>query len=170
MQIFITGTDTNIGKTLVSSWLCLHTRYDYFKPLQTGSSEGKDSEVVAQLAGPKIHAESYVYKAPLAPAAAAALEKQSIDIHTIKLPDVPHLIVEGAGGLMVPINPHTLMIDLIKLFSIPVILVARSSLGTINHTLLSLEALRARNVEVLGVITSGLFNHPNCDAIEFYGK
>jgi dethiobiotin synthetase len=97
------------------------------------------------------------------------LEQQEIDINKIKLPETPHLIVEGAGGLMVPINQKYLMIDLIKKFSIPVILVASSKLGTINHTLLSLEALRRRNIQLLGVIMSGELNTHNRNAIEYYG-
>jgi dethiobiotin synthetase len=170
MHIFITGTDTNIGKTVASSWLCLHTGYDYFKPIQTGYTEGSDSGTVFQLAGNKIHKEAYVYKEALSPHLAANFEKEIIDVSRIKIPKVENLIIEGVGGLLVPINKDYFVIDLIKYFSVPVILVGSSRLGTINHTLLSLEALRARKIETLGVIVCGNLNQNNCDAIELYGK
>jgi dethiobiotin synthetase len=169
MQVFITGTDTNIGKTLVASWLCLHTGYDYFKPIQTGSCEGIDSQTVFLLSGSKIFPEAYVYHEPVSPHLAAKLENQVIDIKNIKLPNSSYLIVEGAGGVLVPINENTLMIDLIKHFNIPVMLVVSARLGTINHTLLSLEALRKRDIDILGVTMIGDNLHA-CEAIEFYGK
>jgi len=170
MQVFITGTDTNVGKTLVSSWLCLHTHHEYFKPIQTGGSEGTDSEIVSQLAGTPIHKEIYLYKQPVSPHLAAKYENNIIDISYIKLPESPNLIVEGAGGVLVPINRDFLMIDIIKQLNIPVIIVARSSIGTINHTLLSLEALHRREIPILGVIVNGVINKDNSEAIEFYGN
>jgi len=170
MHIFITGTDTNIGKTLVSSWLCLHTGYDYFKPIQTGSDEGTDSATVASLEGRRVWPESFIYKAPLSPHLAAKLEGQEIDVRKIILPKTENLIIEGAGGVMTPINGDCLMVDLISMLQLPTIVVASSKLGTINHTLLTLQALRARRIEVLGVIVSGRENPDNCQAIEFYGK
>jgi dethiobiotin synthetase len=169
MQVFVTGTDTNIGKTLVSTWLCLHTGYDYFKPIQTGSCDPTDSEFVSDIIDSKVFPEHICLKAPLSPHAAARLENKTITLDTIKLPLSNHLIVEGAGGLMVPINDQFFMIDLIQQLSIPVILVASSRLGTINHTLLSLEALRHRSIDVLGVIFSGDLNASNKDAIQNYG-
>ncbi|EER20796.1 MULTISPECIES: dethiobiotin synthase [spotted fever group] len=169
MQVFITGTDTNIGKTFISSWLCLHTGYEYFKPIQTGCYEGTDSNTISRFTDSKIHKETYLYQEPLSPHLAAMFENKEIDISKIQLPKTKNLIIEGAGGLLVPINRNYLMIDLIKLLSIPVILVASSELGTINHTLLSLEALKSRNIEILGCVVSGKLNQYNCDAIEFYG-
>lgn len=168
MQLFIAGTDTDVGKTTISSWLCLHSGYDYFKPVQTGLN--RDSAVVQTLSGVNIHKESYIYKTPVSPHLAARLEEEMIDIVQIKLPPAPNLIIEGAGGLLVPINEHSLMIDLIKRMKTPVLLVARAAIGTINHTLLSLEALRSRDIPVMGVVVSGELNQDNCDAIEFYGK
>lgn len=170
MQIFISGTDTNIGKTTIASWLCLQAGYDYFKPLQTGSNEQTDSQTVAGLIEGKVHKEAYVYSHPLSPHLAAKLQNEIIDVKRIQLPDSLNLIIEGAGGLMVPINQTVLMIDLIKQLNVPVLLVASSRLGTINHTLLSLEALRVRRIPILGVIVNGEANLPNCEAIEFYGK
>lgn len=172
MQIFITGTDTNIGKTIVSSWLCLHTGYSYFKPIQTGSINNTDSNFIKKL-NINTYQESFVYKHPASPHLAARLENQSININNINIPKDNNLIIEGAGGLLVPINKNILLIDLIKKINVPVILVAKSTLGTINHTLLSLEALRSRNINILGVILNNISNQDfkhNLQAIEFYGK
>ena len=168
MRVFITGTDTDVGKTTISSWLCLHTGYDYFKPIQTGTVT--DSDALRRLSHSTIHAEVFCYSQPLSPHAAARYDGGSIALDRITLPATDRLIVEGAGGVLVPLNDQDLMIDLIKHLGLPVILVARSTLGTINHTLLSLEALRQRNITVLGVILSGPENPGNAQAIETYGS
>lgn len=170
MQIWVAGTDTNIGKTIISSWLCLQTGSAYFKPIQTGTLEDRDAARVHVLSGVKIHPEIFSYKAPLSPHVAAALENEEIDIKKIALPPEKKLIVEGAGGLLVPINKKYLMVDLMKQLNIPIMLVASSRLGTINHTLLSLEALNHRKLEVLGVIMNGPINEDNRKSIEFYGN
>ena len=169
MKIFITGTDTNVGKTLISSWIALHTGFSYFKPIQTGLNEGSDSLEVHKLSKAKTYLEVYAYKEPLSPHLAAKIENDMIDIEKIVLPEVSNLIIEGAGGVLVPINDSYLMIDLIKKLDAPVILIAPTTLGTINHTLLSLEALKSRNIMVLGVIMNGKQNPQNSNAIEFYG-
>lgn len=170
MKIFITGTDTNVGKTLISSWIALHTGFSYFKPIQTGTRDGSDSFEVQKLSDTKIYLESYAYKEPLSPHLAAKLENDMIDIEKIVLPPSRNLIIEGAGGVLVPINDTYLMVDLIEKLGAPVILVARTTLGTINHTLLSLEVLRSRNIPVLGVIMNGEQNPQNSDSIELYGR
>jgi dethiobiotin synthetase len=172
MQIFVTGTDTNIGKTVISTWLCLKSGYQYFKPIQTGSNEGTDSNFVKQIAKAKTHKESHIYQAPLSPHLAAIQENQEINIKNIKLPAVNNLIIEGAGGVLVPINQKFLMIDLIKQLKVPVIIVSPARLGTINHTLLTIKALNLRKIEILGVIMNGAseFDLDNIAAIEFYGK
>ena len=170
MIVFVTGTDTDIGKTLVSSWLCLHTGYDYFKPIQTGGVASLDSKTVFLLSKAKVHKEAYVFKNPLSPHMAAQDEGIYIDIQKIKLPKTNNLIIEGAGGLLVPLNDQYFIINLISHFKIPVILIARSKLGMINHTLLSLECLRQRNIKVLGVILSGEKNERNNESIKCYGK
>lgn len=170
MHIFITGTDTDIGKTVISSWLCLQTNYSYFKPIQTGTEEGSDSQSVYALTGRMPYEEAYRFKAPLSPHLAASRQGQAIDPFSIALPDCPNLIIEGAGGLLVPLNRQACMIDLIDHMKAPVILVARSKLGTINHTLLSLNALRLRSISVLGVILNGSLNSESAESIEFYGK
>ena len=170
MNYFITGTDTDIGKTLVSSWLCLHTNYAYFKPIQTGSIHNTDSQTVANLAGVKIYPESYLFKDPVSPHLASQRTNTQIDLLDIKLPQKSNLIIEGAGGLLTPINKQHSMIDLIKQTQAYVILVCSSRVGTINHTLLSLEALRARSISNVGVIMSGNVNMDNIQAIEYYGN
>lgn len=170
MKIFITGTDTNVGKTLISSWIALHTGFSYFKPIQTGTRNGSDSFEVQKLSDTRIYPDSYSYKEPLSPHLAAKLENDIIDIEKIVLPPSRNLIVEGAGGVLVPINDTYLMVDLIEKLGSPVILVARTTLGTINHTLLSLEVLRSRNIPVLGVIMNGEQNPQNNDSIELYGR
>ena len=170
MKIFITGTDTNVGKTLISSWIALHTGFSYFKPIQTGTRDGSDSLEVQKLCKANIHPEVYAYKEPLSPHLAANLENDMIDIEKIVLPPSRNLIIEGAGGVLVPINDTHLMIDLIKKLGAPVILVARTTLGTINHTLLSLEALRSQNIPVLGVIMNGEKKTQNSNSTELYGR
>jgi dethiobiotin synthetase len=170
MNIFITGTDTNVGKTVVSSWLCLHTGADYFKPIQTGAREGRDTDWVRSYSGARVHPEAYCYQAPVSPHLAAAAEQDVIDITTIQCPMVPRLMIEGAGGVFVPLSKQTLMIDLIQQFHVPTLVVAASRLGMINHTLLTLAALRARQIPVLGVIVTGMPNQDACEAIETYGE
>jgi dethiobiotin synthetase len=170
MKIFLTGTDTSVGKTVISSWLCCHTSYSYWKPIQSGELELSDSKIVENISKTIIHKESYLFKNPVSPHLASILEKKSIDINTITLPNEKNLIVEGVGGVLVPLNEKTLLVDFIESLNIPVILVVRSTLGTINHTLLSLEALKKRSIPILGVIMNGPLNKDNIEAIEFYGK
>ncbi|AZY53165.1 dethiobiotin synthase [Bordetella avium] len=173
--VFVTGTDTGVGKTLVSALLTRAWQADYWKPLQTGlAEESGDSATVAALARlppERLHAPAYALQAPLAPWAAASLENTCIDATRLTLPETAApLVVEGAGGLYVPIDERSLIIDLIDNLGLPVVLAARSGLGTINHTLLSLEALRARKLPVLGVIMSGPPSDDNRRAIEHFGR
>ncbi len=170
MKIFITGTDTNIGKTTISSWLCLHSGYSYFKPIQTGAIIDRDSNLVSWLSGCYAYPEVYRYPAPVSPHLAARLAGDEIDISKIHLPAEEKLIIEGAGGIYVPINDKLLMVDLIEYLAVPVLIVASSALGTINHTLLTISALKDRSIEPLGVILNGEPNIENVKAIEYYGK
>lgn len=164
MRIFVTGTDTGVGKTIVSSWLCLHTAATYVKPIQTGSQEGRDRHVLAKLAGVPTDPESYCYAAPLSPHLAARCVGETIDLETIRLPEADPLVVEGAGGILVPLTERALMVDLIARFSLPVLLVASTRLGTLNHTLLTLEALRKRGIVPLGVVL--VENEPQADEVK----
>jgi dethiobiotin synthase len=170
MQVFVTGTDTNVGKTLVCSWLCAHTKATYYKPIQSGCLTDSDSQTVSQLTNAEIYPEDYRLKAPLSPHLAAQQEQIEIKLETFRLPAKNPLIVEGAGGILVPINQNTLMVDLIKYFQLPTIIVCRTSLGTINHTLLTLQVLQQHRITVYGVIMSGEPNQDNLNTIEHYGK
>ncbi len=171
---FVTGTDTDVGKTVVSAWLLAHLDACYWKPVQAGTVPETDTQTVRRLAEApedRILPEAYVLKEPMAPHEAARREGISIDMAKLVAPqDDRLLIVEGAGGLLVPLNEKDYVIDLIEDLNLPVILVARSTLGTINHTLLSLEALRRRGLVVAGVVINGPESPHNRAAIERYGK
>ena len=173
---FITGTDTNVGKTVLSALLCAALQGRYWKPVQTGAREGTDREQVktwAGLDGDRVLPESYLLDEPVSPHLAARLAGQEIVLKKITPPALVSglpLIVEGAGGVMVPINSRQLMTDLMRHLNMPVVLAARSTLGTINHSLLSLERLRNEGIRVLGVVLIGPENHENRKAIEHYGQ
>jgi dethiobiotin synthetase len=173
-RYFITGTDTGVGKTVLSALLCAALDASYWKPIQTGTEVDSDSGTVralAKLAPDKILLEAYQFAPPVSPHLAARLTGVRIELAKIKLPagNLP-LIVEGAGGVLVPLNERELMVDLMGRLGLPVLLAARSSLGTINHTTLSLAALRNAGIEVAGVVMIGEPNAENRAAIEEYGK
>lgn len=173
-QFVVAGTDTGVGKTLVAAMLAAGLPASYWKPIQSGLAETTDTKIVQHLSGlPNAFflPEAYRLKTPISPHASAALDGIVIDRARLCLPTVEgRLIVEGAGGLMVPINDQTLLIDVIGEWGLPVLLVGRSRLGTINHTLLSLAALRGYGVEVLGVVMNGESDDVSRQAIEFYGQ
>lgn len=157
--LIISGTDTGIGKTVVAAGLAAALGAHYWKPIQAGTVDGTDSDRARALGVPPRHvvAEKQRLRLPASPHLAAEAQGRSIDPRTLALPTVRPLIVEGAGGLMVPIrrDPPWLMIDQFALWGAPVLLVARTALGTINHSLLSFEALKARGVPVAGLIFVG---------------
>lgn len=165
MSAFIvTGTDTGIGKTVFSAALAGAMGAYYWKPVQSGLEEDSDSETVMRLGGlprQRIVPEAYRLQAPLSPHRAAELEDIEIRRDAFELPSVSPLVVEGAGGLMVPLRRDCLNIDLFADWQLPVVLCARTSLGTINHTLLSIEALRLRDMRVVGVAFIGDANPDN---------
>ncbi len=174
-QFFITGTDTNIGKTVVSAMLTLGLGYAYWKPIQSGLAPITDTEFVRSATGlddSYFIPERYRLTQPLSPHAAAKIDGVRIALSDFQLPstDKPGLIVEGAGGLMVPLNGQDLMIDLIRSLNLPVCLVTRSTLGTINHTLMSIATLQHAKIPILGVIINGQKNQINREAIAHYGK
>ncbi len=172
-QLFITGTDTAIGKTLVAAVLMAGLGGYYWKPIQSGTEEKTDTQWVkekTELPPDHFHPETYCLKRPLSPHASALAEGVLIDLDRFRLPETTPLIVEGAGGIMVPLNHRFFIIDLIKKLDIPILLVVSSTLGTINHTLLSLEQLRRSYVQVYGVVMNGPKNDLNRQAIEYYGK
>lgn len=154
--VVVTGTDTDIGKTVFSAGLTAALQASYWKPVQSGLEGPTDSDTVARLSGRPVLPEAYRLRLPASPHLSAAREGVEIDPARLALPEVPGpLVVEGAGGLMVPLTRRTLFLDVIADWGAPVILAARTALGTINHTLLSLEALRARRVRVAGVVFLG---------------
>ncbi|RVA17047.1 ATP-dependent dethiobiotin synthetase BioD [Mesorhizobium sp. M7D.F.Ca.US.004.03.1.1] len=158
-RIVITGTDTGIGKTVFSAGLAGLLDGFYWKPVQSGLDDETDSEVVARLAGlppGRVLPEVYRLKEPLSPHRSAELDGVAIDVARLSLPVLPGpLVIEGAGGLMVPLNRQTRFIDIFAQWHLPVILCARTALGTINHTLLSIEALRARSIPLIGLAFIG---------------
>lgn len=175
-RFFVAGTDTGVGKTVVSALLCAALDATYWKPIQTGSREGTDRSTamrIAELPRARTIPETYCFSPPVSPHLAARQASKRIELAKIRLPQLnsdENLIVEGAGGVFVPINETQLMTDLMRHLKLPVLLVARGSLGTINHTTLSLAALRAADIEIGGVIMVGERNIENRKAIEHYGK
>jgi malonyl-CoA O-methyltransferase len=172
--VFVTGTDTGIGKTLVAACLVRRWHADYWKPAQTGlAEEPGDTETVSYLAAlppHRRHPPAHAFQAPLSVEAAAALEGATVSLADFTVPrTAAPLVVEGAGGVLVPIAPGVLMIDLIAQCALPVIVVARTALGTINHTLLTLAALRARDIQIAGVILVGDPSPGNAEAIARHG-
>ncbi|HJN22381.1 MAG TPA: dethiobiotin synthase [Rhodospirillales bacterium] len=172
--VFVTGTDTGIGKTVVSAWLVHHMEADYWKPVQAGLADGTDAEAVRRLAGlgpDRIHPSAYELNAPLSPHEAARLDGVHIRMERIVRPRAARpLVVEGAGGLLVPLNKDHFIIDLIALCKLPAILVSRSGLGTINHSLLSIEAMRRRDISIAGIVLIGPENPGNHRTIEEFGR
>jgi dethiobiotin synthetase/malonyl-CoA O-methyltransferase len=173
---FITGTDTNAGKTVLSALLCAALPGRYWKPIQTGAREDSDRRQVQSWAGLEsdhLLPEAYLFDDPVSPHLAAQREGREIALAHIVLPaehSTLPLIAEGAGGVMAPVNSREFMIDLMRHLALPVVLAARSTLGTINHTLLSVQCLRNAGLPIIGVVMIG---PPDCDnrkAIEHYGK
>lgn len=157
-SIFVSGIGTDVGKTIVSSILVKALNWDYWKPVQSGSLDFTDSNNISILteASCTIHNEAFKLKEPLSPHAAAEIDGIDISLDEFSLPKTDKgLIIEGAGGLLVPLNRKDLVIDLIKKLNVPVILVSKNYLGSINHTLLSIEALNTRNIPILGIIFNG---------------
>lgn len=172
MQFFITGIGTEIGKTVVSAVVTEYLQADYWKPVQSGDLHWTDTMKVQSLTSNSksvFHPERHRLNAPLSPHASAALDGVQINLSDFTLPQTSnHLVVEGAGGLMVPLNEHDVLIDLIQQLQIPVILVSRNYLGSINHTLLSFEALKQRNIPIAGIVFNGEPNPASESFIENY--
>lgn len=171
-RYIVTGTDTDVGKTVFAAALAAHLGAHYWKPVQAGTEGGTDSQRVARLggAGVRIVPEAHVLAAPCSPHEAARIDGVTIAPDDLALPlaDGP-LVVEGAGGVLVPYDPDLLAADLFARWGLPVILVARTALGTISHSLLSLEALKARGIAVHGVVFVGAGNPASEAAITRLG-
>jgi dethiobiotin synthetase len=174
-HFFITGTDAGIGKTTLAALLCAALDAVYWKPIQTGTLEGSDRVTVMRLAGigtDRTLDEIYKFVPPVSPDLAARWAGVEIDLGKITLPSTmanDWLVIEGAGGVLVPVNQKQFMLDLMAKLKLPVILAARSGLGTVNHTLLSLAALHAAELQVHGVVLIGDQNRENRETIERFG-
>lgn len=170
----VTGTDTEIGKTVFSAGLTGMIGARYWKPVQAGLDDGSDSERVARLAGispERVHKEAYRLTTPCSPHQAAAIDGVIIDPGRLDPPQGEGpLVIEGAGGALVPLSEDLLYADVFARWRLPTILVARTALGTINHSLLSLEALRARGVPIHGIAFVGDANEETERVICSIGK
>lgn len=159
-QYFVTGIGTDIGKTVVSAVLCRRLNAAYYKPIQAGNLENLESDFIKNLVpGITIFETKYKLNNPLSPHLAAKLDNVRIDIENITLPNFKEsLIVEGAGGILVPLNDEYTILDLIKKLKLPVIVIVKHYLGSINHSLLTCEVLKQSGVEIAGIIFNGESN------------
>ena len=174
---FITGTDTNVGKTIVSAILVNKLDAVYHKPIQCGLNKNgmKDSDIIFEICKKKtIIKETYFFKKPLSPNIAAVDENVMIDIKKLKqiqkVKSDKKMIVEGAGGLHVPINKNLYLYDFANIFKLPVILVCRTRLGTINHTLLSIKCIKEKNINLFGLVFVGEEEPETIETILYHGK
>lgn len=166
-RIIVAGIDTDTGKTVASAILCQALKADYWKPVQAGDLDNTDSHKIAQWASEtNIHPEAYRLTQPMSPHAAATIDQVVIDEQQLMLPHTENdLIIELAGGLMVPLREDFLSIDWVEKTGLPVVLVSNYYLGSINHTLLSLNALKQRGIPLLGIIFNGEKNPTSYDVI-----
>lgn len=159
LRLVVTGTDTGIGKTVFSAALTDALGAYYWKPIQSGLDDETDSETVRRLGripSDRILPESWRLKTPVSPHLSAAIDGVTLIPEALSPPDVTSaLVIEGAGGLLVPLTRRDVFADVFARWQIPVVLCARTGLGTINHTLLSLEAMRKRQIPILGVAFIG---------------
>lgn len=160
-QYFITGTGTGVGKTFISGLLTYKLKAKYWKPIQAGTQTGTDIEFIQKITRlPEEHfiPSAHILKTPSSPHLAAQIEEKQIsllDFAHISLSEYPNLIVEGAGGILVPINDYQTILDLIRFLELPVIVVSQHYLGSINHTLLTLRVLEQSNIPIKGIIFNG---------------
>ncbi len=171
-KIFVTGIGTDVGKTVVSAILCEALKSDYWKPVQTGNYFSSDAEKVKKIVSNNktlIHPEVYSLKQYMSPHAAAELEGINIDFETLVPPKTENtLIIEGAGGIMVPLNKKFLIVDLISRLEAETIIVVQNYLGSINHTLMTMDCLKHRGVNILGWVLNGPHHKLSEDIINEY--
>lgn len=162
MRIFITGIGTEVGKTIISAILTEALQADYWKPVQAGDLHDSDTHKVERLiSNSRSHFfdETHRLNHPMSPHAAAERDGVKIRLSDFKIPETDnHLVIEGAGGLMVPLNQEDCVVDLIDQIEAEVVLVSRHYLGSINHTLLSIEELKKRGIAIKGIIFNGKEN------------
>lgn len=171
-RFVVAGTDTNVGKTVIAAGLAVALGAYYWKPIQSGLADATDTAEVLRLGVPaeRVLPEAYRLARPLSPHRAAELDGVTIDPVRLAPPEVSPLVIELAGGLMVPVTRARLQIDVVAGWRLPVVLVARTGLGTINHTLLSLEALRSRGIAAHGVAFVGGADEDNERTIAEMGR
>lgn len=174
-QIVVTGTDTGIGKTVFSAGLAHLLGANYWKPIQAGLERETDAEVVARLgslSGDRIVPEVHRLRTPASPYHSAEIDGVRIDADSLAVPDTGGrpLVIEGAGGLMVPLSLGIVYADVFERWRLPAVLCARTALGTINHSLLSIEALRKRHIDILGIAFIGERNAETESAICEIGR
>lgn len=171
---FVTGIGTGIGKTVVSAILAEKLNADYWKPIQSGDLDISDSLFIKNLISntkTAIHPERYRLSQPLSPHLSARLDGVEITTAAIQIPETNNnLIIEGAGGLMVPLNDKELILDLIQALKVKVIVVSQNYLGSINHTLLTLEVLKANQIDIAGLIFNGSPNKETENYITNYSN
>jgi dethiobiotin synthase len=173
-SLFVTGTDTNVGKTLLSALLVAALDAIYWKPIQTGARDGTDRHTVmklAQILEAQTVPETYCFDPPVSPHLAAEASGVRIDLARIRPPAnvAKPIIAEGAGGILVPVNESELMLDLARHIGFPVLIAARAALGTINHTLLTVRALACAKIHIQGLVMIGHRNKDNERSIEHFG-
>jgi dethiobiotin synthetase len=158
-KLFVAGIGTDVGKTVISAVLVEALKADYFKPIQCGSLDDSDTMWVRKLVENTqsiIHEEAYRLNGFMSPHAAAKEDGVKVEVNSIDLPDTENtIIIEGAGGLMVPLNDREMVVDLISHFDAETVLVSQNYLGSINHTILSVELLKARGIKIAGLIFNG---------------
>lgn len=172
--IAIAGIHTGIGKTIVSAVIAEALAADYWKPVQAGELENSDTLIVSKLISnglSRVHTEAARLTQPLSPHAAANIDNISIDYKNFTFPETDNiLIIETAGGIHSPMNDEATMVDFISHYNLPVILVSNNYLGSINHTLMSVEVMKARGINLLGIIINGDRNNDSETFIEQYSK
>ena len=176
-QVFLTGTDTDVGKTLVAASLLLaDPQRSYWKPVQSGAAQDTDTGWIRRVTGlsaQRLYPEHTVLQAPLSPHIAAAREGALVQVQDIFPPpgaDTAPLLIEGAGGVLVPLNEQQTMLDLMLHLQAPVLVVARSTLGTINHSLLTVRVLRQAGLKVWGVVFSGPPDPKAMESVRHFGE
>ena len=170
-KIFVTGIGTDVGKTICSSIIVKALNADYWKPIQAGDLLNSDTLKVKSLTNCKAFPEAYQLSEPMSPHAAAIIDNITIDLDQLNAPETDNmLVIEGAGGLMVPLNEEETILDLLKKYNYPTIVVSKNYLGSINHTLCTLTLLKAANIPVIGVLFNGEENSETERIIVKQGK
>jgi dethiobiotin synthetase len=169
IRLVVTGTDTGVGKTVLAAAIAATAGVPYWKPIQSGTADGEDADAAATLGVRHVHPSAYRLTRPLSPHRAAELDDVTIEPERLAVPEGP-IVVEGAGGVLVPVTRDVLFADLFMQWQLPVVLAARTTLGTINHSLMSIEALRARCVPILGIAFIGDANEDNEATIARVGR